>query len=529
MMTSAINPILKVWTALSIVLLLCSRSCAIKYPPISINDALTNVTVDIDIDWYLSLRPSLGNKEYRDALDQACSSVSHVYSDFLGCLRHLHCSLLAFDNTSSILCFQEYSNIFEDDILPSTSNSPRFFPKYKYSSFTCMGGSQIIDKKKLRTSNTRGKFPLADPTFRVCKFHNVCLLYGQYPSFLFFEDPDVINTLPEDFQLQNFTPWDHLHLGYFSYFFSSELNKPFMPIQFVQESITDELFLHSSEDKVGMLVAHSWNNYGHHLFDVVVSMYTAALLYNIPISSVQPIFESRCKKFAMITWYERREGCIRLIEQFATLLSNNYPVFLDDDNKDDKRVCFRTLIAGFGSAFSQRAWDLSRDFSLRRFRDHVIKYLGLDEPSIQVEDSDKRIGILVNLRGPGDVPNLDFDEKINDMLCNGTLRAINALELSSLYKVNCFRPDLVSFKEEVQAAQAHSIIISYQGTIAYTSLFCRDNTQVILMNEDEQYEYGKDFQIFSRLTFVHFLWLPRLRWDHDLKGVLQHAIRLQNA
>lgn len=495
------------------------------FPPITLANSAENLTVSVDLKYLLSL----DGDDFLKSIEDSCNSIfTSPTDDRMPCYRRLYCRALAIDNRTEALCYEPFDDTISDHIL--SHDADKYHPKYRYSSFTCMGGSQIIDDRKLRQSNTRNKFPLSDSQFRVCKFHNVCFKYGEYPSLLFFEDPEAKQSLPADFQLCNFKPTDHLHLGYVSYFTSSGMNKPFMPISYIDEPIPDSLFLHSDAQRVAMLVAHSWDNYGHHLMDVVIPMFTAALLYEIPISAIQPVFETNCKKFGLFRVEgEKNAVCASLVEQFATVLSDNYPVFLDDLNKPNKRVCFRTMIAGFGSAFGQGGFDLSRDISMRLFRNHVVKYLAEKGMLPNEEfDREKKAQILVLMRGRG-ANNISAPVELNDVLCSETIRAVRRLSLDDKYHVNCVKPEMLSFGEEVASAQRSKIIVSYHGTQAYTILFASDGTQVILMTEDIEDDYGKDFQIFSRLTFVHVFWLVRNRWVQDFSSLLSHAIRVQNS
>lgn len=480
-----------------------------------------NKTISVDITRILSVE--IGPPLLKE-IEESCNSLQLSEDDLLTCYRVLYCDVLALDNRTDELCYQPYDNSIPDHIL-SDHPEAEAHPTYRYSSFSCMGGSQRINVKMLRSLNTRKQFPIGDSAFKVCKFHNVCLLYGDYPSLIYFEDPASAN-LADDFQLKYFGVDDHLHLGYFSDYYSSKVNKPFMHISFINESIPEDLFLHSDTQRVAMLVAHSWNNFGHHLYDVIISMFTAALLYNIPVERVQPVFETKCKKFNIASGNGLEPLCLKYMEKFATILSENFPIFLDDLLKFKRRVCFRTMVAGFGSAFSQRALDLSKDLVLRKFRNHVINYLSnrgdFNDP-FNYSGNKNRISVLLRGAIGGSV------DILNDILCNTTKRAIQMSPLlAEKYIVHCFQPGNVSFADEVFMAQNSKLIISYHGTQAYTLLFASEGTQAILMTENIVEEYGKDFQIFSRLAYVNVFWLLRDRWEREISELIYHAIRLQN-
>ena len=91
--------------------------------------------------------------------------------------------------------------------------------------------------------------------------------------------------------------------------------------------------------------------------------------------------------------------------------------------------------------------------------------------------------------------------------------------------MDCFYPQYLTFSEQVLKAQRAKLIVSYHGTLAYAALFARDGTQVIIISEEGDGLFAKDFQIFSRLTYFHSLWLGYSRL-HELPALLGYAIRL---
>ena len=82
--------------------------------------------------------------------------------------------------------------------------------------------------------------------------------------------------------------------------------------------------------------------------------------------------------------------------------------------------------------------------------------------------------------------------------------------------------------QEIQLAQQAKMLISFHGTVSYTSLFLRDGTQVIIITENRPNQYGKDYHIFSRVTYFNTLWLSYERFQEDFVKILEHAIRLIN-
>jgi hypothetical protein len=71
-------------------------------------------------------------------------------------------------------------------------------------------------------------------------------------------------------------------------------------------------------------------------------------------------------------------------------------------------------------------------------------------------------------------------------------------------------------------------LVSYQGTLAYSSLFVQDNTPILLLTDNEPNQYGKDFHIFSRANHFQF-YMAREQWENitAIAGLLLHAIRIR--
>ena len=454
------------------------------------------------------------------------------------CEQTIRCHVLEYDGSRKELCTEQYEHSMANDILYE-GNRFSSRPKYRYSTHSCIGGSQQIDSSKLRQSNFRSKFSnTADSEFRVCKFHNVCLLYGKYPTLVYFQDPLMLNRLSKDFLFSSFTPEDHLHLGYISHYYSTSRNKTFMPLLFVNESLPENVFLHSDRHRIAFLASHSWPNYGHILIDNMLSTFAAALMYNIPTYKIHQIFESQCLKFAKVNPHGKspsginnmtnHEECVKHITELDDYLFDHRAIFLDDYVSTGVRICFRTLIAGHASAYSQKAWDLSRGIILRSFRDYVVQRLeskGLIHLDQLIEEDNL---ILVPLRGKGLAMEDEHKDHLNHVLCEGVKESLHLLQLHDEYKVLCTYPHALTFPEEVQLAQQAKIIVSFHGTISYSTFFVRDDTQVIIVTENKVNEYGKDFHIYSRATHFHTLWLTYDRIQ-ELPTVLDHAIRLSEA
>jgi hypothetical protein len=460
------------------------------------------------------------------------------------CERSFRCGLLLGDPSHQEVCHENYDPAAPNDLMAATFAQDIVKPRYPFSTHTCQGGSQVIDSATIHKNNYRGHFnDTAAGDFRICKFHNVCLVHGEHPTMVYFQDPDVFTEgLPPEFLLSYFSAHDHLQLGFISHYQTRRFNKSFMPILFLNQSIPPHENFHSDHRVVGFLEAHSWPNYGHILLDNVFATFAAALQFNIPVHKVQPVFETNCARFGfrhptdpsdVHPELTKREECRRYLSTFGDgLIFDNSNVYLDNNQFAGTKLCFRTLIAGHSSALGQQAWDLSRGSSLRAFRDHVVgrfQQLGLirmvnyDDRSVQSEPDNL---IVVLLRGGGDAMTVEESETLNARLCPlvAEFTEMYQRKRGVEYRVECVYPHSLTLAEEIELAQRARVVVSYHGTVAYSILFARDDTQVVLLTDT----VIKDFHIFSRATHFHVLWLTLNRL-HELAAVLSHAVRLLNA
>jgi hypothetical protein len=128
----------------------------------------------------------------------------------------------------------------------------------------------------LRNSNHRWKFDTTDSEFKVCNFRNACLLYGKFPTFVYFIDPVINDLLPEEFKFSEFTSQEHLESGY-----TRNLSRSFMPIHYIYQAAPQHTFFHSETNYVAFLTSHSYANYGHYLVDIILATFAAAMHYRI--------------------------------------------------------------------------------------------------------------------------------------------------------------------------------------------------------------------------------------------------------
>jgi hypothetical protein len=74
--------------------------------------------------------------------------------------------------------------------------------KPRYSSFECIGGSQVLDSNSLKQASVT-VFPLNDAAHRTCLFRNVCFNDGKFTYYSKYSAHKTV-TVPEDFTPEGF-------------------------------------------------------------------------------------------------------------------------------------------------------------------------------------------------------------------------------------------------------------------------------------------------------------------------------------
>lgn len=391
---------------------------------------------------------------------------------------------------------------------------------YKYSSHQCTGGGQKLETYPMTWAMRQGKqlskFPMNDAEFRTCKFRNVCLSPdGQLAYYV--SNQTFKHTPPE------YLPWTGMfHVGH--------LRGPTIPIKTVVDHVPTAATWHDPATPI-FLDAVSWSfNYGHYLIDNVLPSWIASRIFNLPFFSIQQLFETRCRQFTTLdakfadekVGYNHSLGsygqaCLARIEGMHHHFFERPPLFIDELIKPGGAValagagslCFKTLVAGHGSAFGLKSVELGRAVFLREFRDFVLKRM---EAAGHVSPPQENL-ILVGQRTSGAAGG----RIIND-LCSRVKDALSKLDsyYTSKFSVECFVPAEVSLEQEVATVRRAKVLVSVHGTISYFALFCRDGTQQISIADPKEY---KENQILLYLTHTH---LRYLTWDkiHQLPAVL---------
>lgn len=381
----------------------------------------------------------------------------------------------------------------------------------KYSSFYCMGGSQVMNTESMHQSVFK-KFPLNDPEHRVCVFRNMCIVNG---SLTFYESPRTHESLPAEYLPEGFdgNMYHTAHLRGFT-----------LPIKTVVGQIPSTHTLHHS--KLAFLDANSWSyNYGHYMIDNVLTSFTGAQVMNIPFEGTQQVFETKCRQFSIlevgfsnkIVDFNHSMGTYQqaCLEKFA-----NWPVFYSNppmymDEMGTQSTCFRKLMAGQASCFSLKSLVLSRAVLMRGLRDFVLKRMIANKVDLPAQED----LVLVGLRVPGCAGGA-----IIGNLCEMVQKAVEDTKdrVSKTYKVLCVVPSDYSLQEEIRLAQRAKVIITVHGTISYLSLFTREGTQQISIASPKEY---KENQILMWSTHSHLLYLP---WDRlsEITSVVERALTL---
>eukprot|EP01038_Epipyxis_sp_PR26KG_P017163 gene17163-23644_t len=380
----------------------------------------------------------------------------------------------------------------------------------KFSSFQCTGGSQEIATKM---QHQHEKFPDSnDPSFRICKFDNICWVDNQ---LVYYEDPIITNEVPIDFR------FGQLFLQY------GEAYHLKLNLKIISESLpTDIPFV---DAKVGYLDAHSNSyNYGHYLIDNVIPHFIASRIFNTDteFSFSRQIFFSSCKNFGSqplsimahrkVPFNESmgsfRQACLEKLNKMWIHFFDYPPFYLETVYNNNR--CFKSIIAGQGSAFGLHSLNLGLATYLREFRDYVLEKVKI---IYDIKDYPSRENlIVVGERSPGH----SGGEQIAG-LCH--LVKENLALLSNKYhdyKVECYQMQAISFVDEIIMAQRAKILISVSGTISYMSLFSANNMQQIIIS-DPTY---KENNILMFATHFKALYLPWERKDKDLKGLLLSAL-----
>lgn len=383
--------------------------------------------------------------------------------------------------------------------------------KPKYTSFHCIGGSQVFHTPSLNQASVK-VFPLNDPEFRTCHYQNICLVNGQ---LTYYQKYPKDGPVPNEYLPTGFNG-NINHLSYLRGFT--------MPVQTVYDKIPDNSAF--SNISLTFLDSNSWSfNYGHYLNDNVMPTYVAAKLFHLPFEQSQQLFETSCRQFSTleaafankIVTYNRsmgtyRQACLERLNNMWPYFYNHPPLYVDDYTT--KTLCFKHLITGQGSTFGLKSIDLSRAWYFRDFRDFVIQ-----RNQIKLPPKQENL-ILVGLRTVGSAGG----GIIND-LCELVHKAKELLpdqELKLKYQVECFTPSILSLQDEIYQVQRAKVIISVHGTISYMSLFARDGTQQISIANPKEL---KENQMLIYATHFHTIYLT---WDklNQLYGVLYHALTL---
>lgn len=141
-----------------------------------------------------------------------------------------------------------------------------------------------------------------------------------------------------------------------------------------------------------------------------------------------------------------------------------------------------------------------------------------------------------------------INEKVlvaNNATCTAVTAAIESIqrELGQFlsYKVRCGGLASLSFEDEVSVAQSAKIWVTRDGTMSMSTLFVRDNTEVIIYSirdadttATEPDDEWKEYNIQAFTTFSHFVWTPLLKYRdgsfilHDIKAILLQALWRQH-
>jgi hypothetical protein len=378
----------------------------------------------------------------------------------------------------------------------------------QYSSFQCIGGSQVMETSTMQ--HTHGRYPINEADTSVCMFNNICSLNG---TLTYFVSERTKETVPTEYLPEGFGG---------NMFFTGHLRGLTLPIKTVVGKIPLNFKYHHV--RLMFLDANSWSyNYGHYLNDNVIPTFAAAKVFNVPFEGSQQMLETYCGQFSTleagfadkVVDYNRsmgsyRQACLAKFEGLWKFFYDHPPIYLD--KMQTTEVCFEKLIGGQGAAFGLRSLDLTRAVILREFRDFVIKKLNPPPPP-------QENLILVALRTVGTAGG----SLVSD-LCNIVKNSIVDNKFLSDYTVECIVPTDLDFTREIYFVHRAKVLISVHGTISYLSMFAREGTQQIIIAHPKEL---KENQILLWATHFRSIYLT---WDklRLLNSIIEHAVNLSN-
>lgn len=286
----------------------------------------------------------------------------------------------------------------------STSTVRKLSSKPLYSSFQCIGGSQVMDTNSMKQASVT-IFPLNDAAHRTCLFRNLCSVQGQLTYYSKYSKTDSIQV-----------PLEYLPKGFKGNIFHVAYLRAFtLPIKTTYGSIPEEYSF--SKTDLTFLDANSWSfNYGHYLIDNVIPAFMASKLFNLQFDGSQQLYETTCRLFSIlepafsdrIVTYNRSMGtyqqaCLAKLNGMNHYFFNNQPMYLDQ--LQNNNICFKKLIVGHGSTFGLKSIDLSRAYFLKEFRDYVIQRIITQEKQDMPPQENL---ILIGLRTVGSAGSYRF-------------------------------------------------------------------------------------------------------------------------
>jgi hypothetical protein len=420
-------------------------------------------------------------------------------------------------NCSQIIAFPQ----LQSSGTSSSSSSSTSFSKSKYTTFQCIGGSQVLKTESLKQASIK-VWPLNDPEFRSCHFRNICLINGTLTYFQKYAKGDS-SFVSNEYLPNGFNDGYICHLSYLRAF-TMQIKTEY------ETAIPSSLPFH--DIPLVFLDSNSWSfNYGHYLNDNIIPTFMIAKLFNLNFENSQQLFETSCRLFSTlepafanrIVTYNRsmgtyRNACLQRLNSMWIFFYKKPPIYVDDYVGNS--LCFQNLIIGQGSMFGLKSLDLSRGLYYRQFRDYIVqKKIHWEKPFPPKAENLILVGVRTIGSAGGAV--------INDLcdLVKTAKEKLHNIEYKTKYSVECFIPSDLSFEEEIYQVQRAKVIISVHGTITYMALFSKDGTQQISVASPKEL---KENQMLLYGTHFHTLYLT---WDklEQLAGLLEHSLNLSEA
>ena len=367
-----------------------------------------------------------------------------------------------------------------------------------YSSFTCSSGNQ-----EFGDWNVSGRGNVSFFAHRVCMLKNVCI---EDNDILYYQHPEEVRA-PEHLQLVKSE--NLLRLSVFE-------RGPF------RLSLQHTPLPSPSKNDRHVIDKHTWflsfasigYNYAHLLKDDMFPILTAMDLFNIKKEDAR-ILSFGCDYIkGMATYFTpprtAAQACIDNYLTIGKLLLGTEPKMIK--LFDHPPMCFKQLVVGQGHVFSVPKYrpDSHQGIYFRRGRDAVAENI----PDLGPPPTKMKV-VVIPKHEAGHTQSGLFGPSF----CDSVSYIINTI--SSDVEVECLGFS-VGIEEEIRIVRTATLVVSEDGTVAYSGLFAHDGTvQIIVTSRDNV----KECYTLTYATHIRVLFAV-LEQPDDIPGTFRYGIYL---